>query len=101
MARWARRRGIVAIPSQEAGVLQRYGITRGEAERTALAVGRHGQRLEGAAALNRVLDEIGGGWRAATRAYRFWPIGPIEESLYACFARHRARVARFGVTPEC
>ena len=46
-------------------MLQRYGITRGEAERTALVVGRHGQRLEGAAALNRVLDEIGGGWRAA------------------------------------
>ena len=45
MARWARRHGVVAVPSQQTGVLQRYGITRDEADRTALVVGSAGLPL--------------------------------------------------------
>ena len=101
MARWARHHGVVAVPNQQAGVLRRYGVTRDEADRTALVVGPAGQRLGGAAALNRVLDEIGGGWRTAAKAYRLRPIALLEEALYGWFARHRSRFSRLGVTPEC
>ncbi len=101
MARWARRRGVVAVPSQQAGVLQRYGITRDEADRTALVVGSAGQRLGGAAALNRVLDEAGGGWRAAAKVYRVRPVAFLEEALYRWFASNRSRFSRLGIIPEC
>ena len=101
MARWARHHGVVAVPNQQAGALQRYGVTRDEADRTALVVGPAGQRLGGAAALNRVLEEMGGGWRAAAQAYRVRPAAFLEEALYGWFARNRSRFSRLGVTPEC
>src|SRR5436309_14249825 len=99
MARWARRRGVVAVPSQQAGVLQRYGVARDEADRSALVVGSAGQRLAGAAALNRVLDEIGGGWRTAAKAYRLRPIALLEEAPYRRFATHRSPLPRLRLTP--
>jgi predicted DCC family thiol-disulfide oxidoreductase YuxK len=101
MARWARRHGVAAVPSQQAGVLQRYGATREEADRAALVVGATGGRLEGAAALNRVLDEIGGSWRVVAQAYRLRPIASLEEAVYGWFARRRSLFHRLGVTPEC
>src|SRR5439155_226991 len=82
----------------QAGVLQRYGVARNEADRSALVVGSAGQRLGGAAALNRVLDEIGGGWRTAAKAYRLRPIALLEEALYGWFARHRSRFSRLRGT---
>src|SRR5256885_14787108 len=101
MARWARRHGVVAIPSQQAGALQRYGATRQEADRAALVVGATGGRLEGAAALNRLLDEIGGGWRVGAKAYRLRPGASLEEAGYRWVARRRSPFSRLGVTPEC
>ena len=92
---------MVAVPNQGRGVLERYGLSRAQAEDRGLVVGSAGQRLGGAAALNRVLDEIGGGWRTAAKAYRLRPIALLEEALYGWFARHRSRFSRLGVTPEC
>jgi predicted DCC family thiol-disulfide oxidoreductase YuxK len=81
--------------------LERYGVTRVEADRAAWSIDAHGNRLEGAAALNRVLDELGGGWQVVAAAYRLRPIAACEEAVYRWFAPRRSRFHRFGVTPEC
>jgi predicted DCC family thiol-disulfide oxidoreductase YuxK len=105
MARWVRRRDragrVQAIPNQQPGALERYGVTRAEADRAAWTVDAQGRRLEGAAAVNRVLAEQGGPWRAVAALYRLRPAAAAEEALYRWFARHRSRFHRFGVTPEC
>lgn len=92
---------MLAVASQKPGALARYGITRPEADRAAWAVDPAGNRLEGAAALNRVLDELGVGWRAITLLYRLRPIAAVEEGIYRWFAPRRSRFHRFGVRPEC
>lgn len=105
MARWVRRRDwagrVLAVASQKPGALERYGITRAEADRAAWTVDARGNRLEGAAALNRVLDELGGGWKLIALPYRLRPIAAVEEAAYRWFAPRRSRFYRFGVTPEC
>jgi predicted DCC family thiol-disulfide oxidoreductase YuxK len=105
MARWVRRRDragrVQAIANQQPGVLERYGVTRDEADQAAWTVDPEGHRLEGAAAVNRVLAEMGGVWPGVARLYQFPPTAPVEEAFYRWFARNRSRFARFGVTPEC
>jgi predicted DCC family thiol-disulfide oxidoreductase YuxK len=105
MARWVRRRAragrVLAIANQKRGVLERYGITREEADRSAWAIDRDGRRAAGAAATNRVLREIGGAWALLARAYQLRPVALLEEAAYRRFAGNRSRFARFGVRPEC
>jgi predicted DCC family thiol-disulfide oxidoreductase YuxK len=105
LARWLRRRDragrVLAVANQQPGVLERYSITRPEADRAAWTVDPEGRRLEGAAALNRVLAELGGPWSALAALYRVPGIGVLEEALYAWFAPRRSMFHRFGVTPEC
>lgn len=105
MARWVRRRDragrVLAVPSQQPGALERYGVSRHEAERAAWTVEPGGRRLDGAAAMNRVLREIGGPWRAAAALYRVRPVAALEEMLYRWFAARRSSFERLGVTPEC
>ena len=105
MARWVRRRAtagrVLVLPNQSLGALERYGLTRAEADRAAWTVAPDGTRLEGASALNAVLREIGGGWSAVAGLYRLRPIGAVEEALYRWFVPRRFQFARFGVTPEC
>jgi predicted DCC family thiol-disulfide oxidoreductase YuxK len=105
MARWARRRDragrVRAIPNQQAGALERYGVTRAEADRAAWTIEPDGTRLAGAAAINRVLHELGGGWRALAVLYRVPPLAAVEEAFYRWFAARRSRFSRFGVTPAC
>jgi predicted DCC family thiol-disulfide oxidoreductase YuxK len=105
LARWVRRRDragrVLAIANQQPGVLERYGITRPEADRAAWTIDHEGPNLEGAAALNRVLAELGGSWRLLAALYRLPGIGTLEEALYRWFASRRSRFHRFGVTPEC
>ena len=104
MARWVRRRDragrVLVVANQKPGVLERYGVTREEADRAAWTVDRNGSRLEGAAAINRVLKELGGGWPVLAAPYRLRPLAALEESFYRWFARNRSRFHRFGVTPE-
>src|SRR5258708_23631698 len=84
MARWVRRRDragrVLAIANQKRGVLARYGITREEADRAAWVIGPDGVWSEGAAAVNRVWRDMGGGWSVLARAYRLWllPAGQGE-----------------------
>src|SRR5438105_15697978 len=105
MARWVRRRDragrVLAVANQKPDVLERYGITREQADRAAWTVDGEGRRLEGAAAINRVLHEVGGAWRAAAFLYRWGPVAALEEAFYRWFAARRSRFHRLGVTPEC
>ena len=82
-------------------MLERYGLTRPEADRSAWVVEAGGTRLEGAAAISRVLREVGGGWRWLGSLYRIRPIAAVEEAVYRWFAPRRSRFARFGITPAC
>ena len=104
MARWVRRRDragrVLVIANQKPGVLERYGVTPEEAGRAAWTV-ESARRLEGAAAINRVFEELGGGWRAVAAVYRLPPLAMAEEAFYRWFARNRARFRQFGVKPEC
>ena len=104
MARWVRRRDragrVLAIANQKRGVLARYGMTREEADRGAWTIDGEA-RLEGAAAVNRVCREMGGGWAAVARGYGLRPVAIVEEAVYRWFARNRSSFHRFGVRPEC
>jgi predicted DCC family thiol-disulfide oxidoreductase YuxK len=105
MARWVRRRDragrVLAIANQGRGVLERHGMTREEADRAAWTIDGEGHRLEGAAAINRVLAELGGIWPTTARLYQLRPAASLEEAAYRWFAARRSRFHRFGVTPEC
>jgi predicted DCC family thiol-disulfide oxidoreductase YuxK len=92
---------VLAIANQQPGVLERYGITRSEADRAAWTIDSEGRRLEGAAAVNRVLAALGAPWSVPAALYRVPGIGALEEALYRWFAPRRSRFHRFGVTPEC
>lgn len=104
-ANWIRRRDpagrIEVLPNQAPGALAAYGVTRAEADRSAWAIEPGGRRLKGAAALNRVLLELGGGWRLLARPYRLPLLAAAEEAIYRWVAAHRSRFAWLGVTPEC
>jgi predicted DCC family thiol-disulfide oxidoreductase YuxK len=105
MARWVRRRDragrVLVMPNQARGSLARYGVTSAEAHRSAWAIDPAGRRWEGAAALNRVLEELGGIARPLARVLQAGPIAPAEAAAYRWFARNRSRFSRFGVRPEC
>jgi len=105
MARWVRRRDragrVLAVANQTPGVLERYGVSRQGADRSAWTVDPDGRRLGGAAAVNRVLHELGGAWRALAKLYRLAPLAALEEAFYRWFATRRSHFHRLGVTPEC
>jgi predicted DCC family thiol-disulfide oxidoreductase YuxK len=104
-AQWVRRHDsagrILVLPNQAPGVLAAHGLTRAEADRSAWAIEPGGRRLEGAAALSRVLVELGGGWRVLALPYRLRLLGAAEEAAYRWVAANRGRFAWLGVTPEC
>jgi predicted DCC family thiol-disulfide oxidoreductase YuxK len=56
----------------------------------AWAVEPGGRRFEGAAAINRVLRELGGAWPALSSVYSIPPIRWMEDRYYARVARRRA-----------
>ena len=90
---------MLVVANQAPGARERYSITREEAERTAWTIDPDGRRLEGAAAINRVLEVLGV-WRALSTLYRLRPIGALEEAAYRWFATRRSKFRRFGVDPE-
>jgi predicted DCC family thiol-disulfide oxidoreductase YuxK len=105
MARWVRRRDrtgrVLVIASQTRGVRARYSLTREELDRAAWTIDRSGGRLEGAAAVNRILKEARGAWPALASIYGVRPLAALEELVYRWFARNRSSFHRFGVQPEC
>src|SRR2546430_17183129 len=105
MARWVRRRAVAgrvqAIANQKAGVLERYDITRDEADRAAWTVDGEGRRLEGAAAINRVLAEMPGVWPAIATFYRNHPVAAAEAAFLRRIVRLPPRVQGWGDPAAC
>jgi predicted DCC family thiol-disulfide oxidoreductase YuxK len=103
---WVQARDVTgrvrAMPNQTPGLVAGLGLTRADVDRAAWAITRDGQRLSGAAAINRTLAALERRpWTLLARLYdvpglRWW-----EERCYAWFARHRGRFARWGISPAC
>ena len=93
-ARWVERRDraarISVKPSQEAGLIESLGLTPEEVERASWAVEAGGRKFEGAAAISRVLMELGAGWRVLGSLYEVPPIRWVEDRYYRRVARRRA-----------
>lgn len=94
LARWVERHDragrIEVKPNQEPGLIERLGLSREEVARASWAVEPGRRRLEGAAGINRVLRELGGGWRALASLYGASPIRWVEDRYYTRVARRRA-----------
>jgi predicted DCC family thiol-disulfide oxidoreductase YuxK len=99
--RWDSDGRIRVLPNQSPGVLASLGLTRYEVDGSAWTVEPGGRRLAGAAALNRVLEELGGGWRLLAAPYRLRFLAAREEAAYRWLAANRGRLGWLGVTPEC
>jgi predicted DCC family thiol-disulfide oxidoreductase YuxK len=93
LAEWVRRRdekGRVDVrPNQEEGLIERLGLSRDEVDKASWAVEPGGKRFEGAAGINRVLSELGGGWSALSSLYRVPPLRWVEDAYYRRVARRR------------
>ena len=90
-----------ALPNQLPGLVEACGLTREDVDRAAWAIDPAGNRWAAAAAVNRLLSELGGGWALLAIPYGWAPIAWLEEKGYAWVARNRARFHRLGITPEC
>jgi predicted DCC family thiol-disulfide oxidoreductase YuxK len=105
MANWVRRHDregrLEVVPNQAPGVLERFGVTRAEADRAVWLVDPDGRRREAGAAVSGTLEVLGGGWRLLAVLYRTRPSAAVAEAAYRWVARNRHRLARFGATPEC
>jgi predicted DCC family thiol-disulfide oxidoreductase YuxK len=99
-ARDARRR-VAIVPNQRPGLLERARLTRAQVDASAWAIDRAGRRYEGAAAINRTLEELGSGWRRLARLYRLPLMRTAEDAGYRWFAANRGRFGRWGSTPGC
>lgn len=90
---------MLAIPSQASGVAERYGLTREELDRAGWAIERDGTRHCGAAAVNRALAELGGGWARLAAAYRLPPVRALEDAVYEVVVRTRHWLGYLTRTP--
>jgi predicted DCC family thiol-disulfide oxidoreductase YuxK len=72
------------------GLIESLGLTRLEVDRAAWAVEAGGAKFEGAAGINRVLRELGGGWALLAPLYRVAPIRWMEDRYYGRVARVRS-----------
>lgn len=95
------RQGIVAAPSQQPGLRERFNLTREQTDGAAWAIQPEGRRWQGAAAINQIFSELGGPWALIALPYRLPPLAWLEDRAYYLFAQHRGRFSRFGVTPAC
>ena len=93
-AQWVERRdrrGRISVrANQEPDLIERLGLSREEVDRAAWAVEPGGRKFEGAAAINRVLRELGAGWYVVGSVYLFAPFAWVEDRYYSRVARRRA-----------
>jgi predicted DCC family thiol-disulfide oxidoreductase YuxK len=94
LARWVERRDrrgrVLVRANQEEGLVERLGLTREQVARASWAVEPGGRKLEGAAGINRVLRELGGGWGWFAVLYQLPLVRWVEDRYYARVARRRA-----------
>ncbi len=83
---------MLVLPNQTEGLADAVGLTRDELDGAAWAVDASGRRWQGAAALNRVLAELGGPWRLLSASYRVPPLAWLEDRGYHWVARNRSRL---------
>lgn len=92
---------MLAIPNQAPDVIQQFDLTRDDVDREVWAVDAAGRKYSGAAAVNRVLQELGGVWSWLARPYHFAPIRWLEHGIYGWVADHREVLSRvWGAQPE-
>jgi len=65
-------------------------MSRDEVARAVRAVEPGGRKFEGAAAVNRTLRELGGGWALLASFYQVPPIRWVQNAYYKRVARRRA-----------
>jgi len=92
---------VLALPSQTPGLLAHYGLTRVQTDSELWAVDRTGVSFSGAAAVNRVLTELGGFWFWIAQLYRLTPIRWMEDWTYRRVADHRSDLRFWSTIPEC
>jgi predicted DCC family thiol-disulfide oxidoreductase YuxK len=80
---------VSALPNQAPGLIERHGLTREDVDRYVWAIEPSGRRYGGAAAIGRVLRELGGGWRVLGWAAAL----PGAGLVYALVARIRGRLS--------
>jgi predicted DCC family thiol-disulfide oxidoreductase YuxK len=95
-----RKRRVVLLPNQAPGVRQRAGLSKQDVDRAVWAIDARGRRYEGAAAINRTLEELGG-WRHVAVLYQLSFFRQAEDRCYRWFAANRGRFARWGIIPAC
>lgn len=104
-AHWVRAhdssRRIQVLPSQTPGLMERYGLTREQVDRSAWLMEVDGDRLDDAAALNQIFRIIGDRWAWLAVPYAVPPVRWAEEHVYRWIADHRTMLARWGTVPEC
>lgn len=84
---------MLVVDNQSGEVLERYGLTRGQVDRAVWAVDAAGSRWEGAAAISRVLIELGGTWRMVGRIAAVPGLAWLATLLYRLVAANRGRLA--------
>jgi predicted DCC family thiol-disulfide oxidoreductase YuxK len=103
-ARWIHRhdreRRVLLLPNQAPGVRQRAGLSKQDVDRAVWAIDANGRLYEGAAAINRTLEELGR-WRHLAMLYRLPFFRQAEDRCYRWFAVNRGRFARWGIAPAC
>lgn len=82
---------VSALPNQLPGLIERLGLTRMEVDRWVWLVEPAGCRCRGAAAVARVLREMGGGWRLLGWLARL----PGATIAYRIVAQYRGVLGRF------
>ncbi len=78
-----------AKPNQEPGLIERHGLSRADVDGAVWVIEPSGRRLPGTAAVARVLNEMGGGWRLLGWLARL----PGAGLVYALVARLRGRLS--------
>ena len=92
---------MLALPNQTPGLIEQHGLTRAEADSAVWAIEAAECKWAGAAAVNRALKELGGGWAILAAFYAIPPIQWLEDGVYQWVAAHRGQLARWwGAVPE-
>lgn len=80
-----------AVPNQQPGLIERFGLSREDVDRWVWLIDPTGRRSRGAAAVARVLREMGGGWRLLG----YLAALPGSALAYRLVARSRGLLSRF------
>jgi predicted DCC family thiol-disulfide oxidoreductase YuxK len=92
---------VLVLPNQTPNLIGEYGLSRAQVDQEVWAVAPDGARWSGAAAVNRILQELGSGWSVLAAIYRFRLIQNIEDRGYRWVAGHRTQLSNwFGAPPE-